>query len=118
MKLITFTGSAQVGWAIKRNSGKKNGSRTPGSIVHHDADLPYAADGFVGVQLFGLELHFHAAHFCRALGLTANSQTCSWQNQETRTSDLLEESTDPGPVIRESDAVRAADCVNQALQAG
>ena len=48
MKLITFTGSAQVGWAIKRNSGKKNGSPNAGVIVHHDADLPYAADGFVG----------------------------------------------------------------------
>src|SRR5271167_2279377 len=47
IKLISFTGSAAVGWAIKNNAGKKKvvlelGGNS-GVIVHSDADLAYAA---------------------------------------------------------------------------
>src|SRR5205807_9421331 len=48
IKLISFTGSAPVGWAIKRNAGKKKVvlelGGNAGVIVHSDADLSYAAD--------------------------------------------------------------------------
>src|SRR6202451_2460886 len=48
IKLISFTGSAAVGWAIKNNAGKKKvvlelGGNS-GVIVHSDTDLAYAAD--------------------------------------------------------------------------
>src|ERR1700731_5094382 len=48
IKLISFTGSAAVGWQIKRNCGKKKVvlelGGNAGVIVHSDADLAYAAD--------------------------------------------------------------------------
>ena len=47
IKLISFTGSAAVGWAIKNNAGKKKVvlelGGNAGVIVHSDADLAYAA---------------------------------------------------------------------------
>src|SRR5256885_10244141 len=48
LKLISFTGSAAVGWQIKKNSGKKKVvlelGGNAGVIVHGDADVAYAAD--------------------------------------------------------------------------
>ena len=47
IRLISFTGSAPVGWAIKRNAGKKKVILELGGnaavIVHNDADLVFAA---------------------------------------------------------------------------
>src|SRR5579863_1177522 len=48
LKLISFTGSAAVGWQIKQRAGKKRVvlelGGNAGVIVHSDADLAYAAD--------------------------------------------------------------------------
>src|ERR1700688_340886 len=48
IKLISFTGSAAVGWEIKKNCGKKKVvlelGGNAGVIVHSDTDLAYAAD--------------------------------------------------------------------------
>ncbi len=48
IKLLSFTGSAGVGWEIKKKSGKKKVllelGGNAGVIVHSDADLAYAAD--------------------------------------------------------------------------
>ena len=48
LTLLSFTGSARVGWMLKEKSGKKPvllelGSNS-GMIVHHDADLAWAAE--------------------------------------------------------------------------
>ena len=47
IKLLTFTGSAAVGWQLKSRAGKKRVTLelggNAGVIVHNDADLPYAA---------------------------------------------------------------------------
>ena len=48
IKMISFTGSAAVGWQIKKNAGKKKVilelGGNAGVIVHSDADLDYAAE--------------------------------------------------------------------------
>src|SRR5438132_13885725 len=48
IKLISFTGSAAVGWKIKNNAGKKKVvlelGGNAGVIVHSDADLEFAAE--------------------------------------------------------------------------
>src|ERR1700681_514612 len=48
LKLISCTGSAAVGWDIKRRAGKKKVALelggNAGVIIHSDADLNYAAD--------------------------------------------------------------------------
>jgi len=124
LKMISFTGSATVGWDIKRRAGKKkvilelggNG----GVIIHKDADLSYAADR------------------CVAGGFNYAGQTCisvqrilverSVQGKfielllagvrKLKVGDPLDESTDLGPLIRESDAIRAAEWIQEAVRGG
>ncbi|HET7205267.1 MAG TPA: aldehyde dehydrogenase family protein [Terriglobales bacterium] len=124
LKLISFTGSAAVGWDIKRKAGKKKVVLELGgnaaAIVHSDADVAYAAER------------------CVAGGFNYSGQTCisvqrilverSVYGQFTdhlladvgklRSGDPLDESTDVGPLIREADAARAADWVQQAVRGG
>src|SRR5438270_742634 len=124
IKLISFTGSAAVGWAIKNNAGKKKvvlelGGNS-GVIIHSDADLAYAADrcvtgGFayagqscISVQRILVE-HSIYGKFTELL-LAGVSKL--------KVGDPLDESSDLGPLIRESDAIRAADWVQEAVRGG
>src|SRR6266852_1718860 len=124
IKLISFTGSAAVGWAIKNNAGKKKvvlelGGNS-GVIVHSDTDLAYAADrcvtgGFayagqscISVQRILVE-HSIYGKFTELL-LAGVSKL--------KVGDPLDESSDLGPLIRESDAIRAADWVQEAVRGG
>jgi len=124
IKLISFTGSVPVGWDIKRRAGKKKVALelggNAGAIVHCDADLAYAADR------------------CVTGGFTYAGQTCiSVQRilvehsvygkftdllvegvKKLKTGDPAEESTDVGPLIRESDAVRVTAWIEEAVHAG
>jgi acyl-CoA reductase-like NAD-dependent aldehyde dehydrogenase len=124
IKLVSFTGSAAVGWAIKGQAGKKkvvlelggNG----GVIVHSDADLAYAAErcvtgGFsyagqscISVQRILVE-HSVYGKFTEFL-LAGTSKL--------KMGDPLDETSDIGPMIRESDAVRAAEWIQEAVRAG
>src|SRR5712692_8298895 len=124
IKLISFTGSAAVGWQIKKNCGKKKVvlelGGNAGVIVHSDADLAYAADrcvvgGFsyagqtcISVQRILVE-HSVCAKFTHLLieGV-----------KKLKTGDPLDDSTDLGPLIRESDAVRASDWIQEAVRGG
>ncbi|HEX6504809.1 MAG TPA: aldehyde dehydrogenase family protein [Terriglobales bacterium] len=124
IKLISFTGSASVGWAIKRNSGKKKVilelGGNAGVIVHGDTDVAYAAErcvtgGFsyagqscISVQRVLVERSIYGTFIDLFLAGTA----------KLRAGDPLEESTDVGPLIRESDAARAADWVQEAVRGG
>src|SRR5208337_501599 len=62
IKLLTFTGSAAVGWQLKSKAGKKRVTLELGGnaavIVHSDADLAYAA------------------HRCVVGGFSYGGQTC------------------------------------------
>jgi acyl-CoA reductase-like NAD-dependent aldehyde dehydrogenase len=124
IKMISFTGSAAVGWEIKKNSGKKKVvlelGGNAGVIVHSDADLSYAAER------------------CVAGGFSYAGQTCiSVQRilvehsvygkftdlllagvKKLKAGDPMDESSDLGPLIRESDAIRAADWIQEAVRAG
>jgi acyl-CoA reductase-like NAD-dependent aldehyde dehydrogenase len=124
LKLISFTGSVQVGWDIKRAAGKKKVilelGGNAGVIVHHDADLAYAADrcvtgGFVyagqtciSVQRILVERQVYP-RFAELLLAAV---------KKLRLGDPLDERTDVGPLIRESDAARAVEWVEEAVRAG
>jgi len=124
LKLISFTGSAAVGWQIKKNAGKKKVilelGGNAGVIVHSDADLAYAADrcvagGFtyagqtcISVQRILVERSVHG----KFTDLLLNGV------QKLKTGDPMEESTDLGPLIRESDAIRASEWVQEAVRGG
>jgi acyl-CoA reductase-like NAD-dependent aldehyde dehydrogenase len=124
IKLISFTGSVPVGWDIKRRAGKKKVALelggNAGVIVHSDADLAYAADR------------------CVTGGFTYAGQTCiSVQRilveqsvygkftdllvdgvNKLKTGDPADESTDVGPLIRQSDALRVTQWIEEAVHSG
>ncbi len=124
IKLISFTGSAPVGWDIKRRAGKKKvvlelGGNAP-VIVHSDADLEYAAERCV-TGGFG-----YAGQTCTSVQriLVEHSVYGRFTDifvdlvKKLRTGDPLDESTDVGPLIRNSDAVRTTAWVEDAVSAG
>ncbi len=124
IKLISFTGSASVGWDIKRRAGKKKVLLELGGnaavVVHGDCDLAYAAErcvagGFayagqscISVQRILVE---HAV-YGRFTDLLVQGV------RQLKMGDPLEGTTDVGPLIRESDAVRTVDWIQEALRGG
>src|ERR1700690_2966905 len=124
IKLISFTGSVPVGWDIKRRAGKKKVVLELGGnaavIVHSDADLGYAAErcvtggfGYAGQTCISVQriLVEHSV-YGKFTDLLVEGV------KKLRSGDPLDESTDVGPVIRESDAVRSTAWIDEAVRAG
>jgi acyl-CoA reductase-like NAD-dependent aldehyde dehydrogenase len=124
LKMISFTGSAPVGWQIKKNAGRKKVllelGGNAGVIVHKDADLAYAAERSVAGG-FG-----YAGQTCISVQRVLVEQSAYGKFTDLflagvkslNTGDPMEDSTDVGPLIRESDAIRAADWVQEAVRGG
>jgi acyl-CoA reductase-like NAD-dependent aldehyde dehydrogenase len=124
IKLLTFTGSAAVGWSLKSRAGKKRVTLELGGnaavIVHKDADLAYAAQrcvvgGFsyagqtcISVQRILVE-HTVSTAFTKSLVEGVSQLKCG---------DPMHDDTDVPPLIRESDAIRATEWIDEAVQAG
>jgi acyl-CoA reductase-like NAD-dependent aldehyde dehydrogenase len=124
IKLLSFTGSTAVGWALKAKAGKKHVvlelGGNAGVILCADANLEYAAER------------------CAAGGFTYAGQSCiSVQRilvedsvyekfvaalvprvQKLKVGDALDESTDVGPLINEDAARRVVDWVEEAVRGG
>src|SRR5579863_2848288 len=124
IKLVIFTGSVPVGWDIKRRAGKKKVVLELGGnaavIVHHDADLEYAADrcitggfGYAGQTCISVQrvLVEHSV-YGKFTDLFVEGV------KKLKTGDPLDESTDVGPLIRESDAIRTTAWIDEAVRAG
>jgi len=124
IKLISFTGSAAVGWAIKNKAGKKKvvlelGGNS-GVIVHSDCDLNYAAERCVTGGFA------YAGQSCISVQriLVENSVYGKFTDlllaavKKLKVGDPLDESSDLGPLIRESDAIRATDWIQEAVRGG
>jgi len=123
-KLLTFTGSAAVGWALKSKAGKKRVALelggNAGCLIHRDADLDYAADrcvfgGFsyagqscISVQRIRVHREVKDAFLEKLLARVAR----------LRCGDPLDEATDVGPLIRASDAERVEQWIAEARAAG
>src|SRR5579863_4699405 len=124
LKMISFTGSAAVGWDIKRRAGKKKVVLELGGnaavVVHSDADLAYAVDrcvtgGFayagqtcISVQRILVEQSVYGAF----------TDLLVEGVKKLKTGDPMDESTDVGPLIRESDATRVLNWVDEAVRSG
>jgi acyl-CoA reductase-like NAD-dependent aldehyde dehydrogenase len=124
IKLISFTGSVPVGWDIKRRAGKKKVVLELGGnaavIVHSDADLAYAAERCVTGGFA------YAGQTCISVQriLVENSVYGKFTDllvegvKKLKTGDPLDDSTDVGPLIRESDAIRTTAWIEEAVHAG
>ncbi len=124
IKLISFTGSVPVGWDIKRRAGKKKVvlelGGNAGVIVHGDTDLDYAAGRCVAGSFA------YAGQSCISVQRILVERSVLGKFTELllagvaklRTGDPLDESSDLGPMIRESDAIRATQWVEEAVRGG
>jgi len=124
IKLLTFTGSAAVGWALKNKAGKKRVTLelggNAGVIIHSDADLAYAAPrcvagGFayggqtcISVQRILVE---HSV-FDRFTQLLVDGV------RKLKQGDPMHEDTDVPPLIREQDAIRVTEWIEEAIKGG
>lgn len=124
IKMLSFTGSAAVGWELKKRAGKKRVTLELGGngsvIIHGDADLGYAAErctlgGFsyagqtcISVQRVFVERrameNFLAAFVPRV--------------KKLKLGDPLGDATDVGPMISEAAARRAETWIEEAVTAG
>jgi glyceraldehyde-3-phosphate dehydrogenase (NADP+) len=124
IKLLSFTGSTAVGWALKQKAGKKRVVLELGGnaavIVCADSNLEFAiercvAGGFVyagqtciSVQRILVEASVYDAFLA---GLVPRVQ-------ELKVGDVLDESTDVGPLINSGAAQRVVEWVGEAVNGG
>src|SRR3954471_6830672 len=124
IKLLTFTGSAAVGWSLKQRAGRKRVTLELGGnaavIVHSDANVAYAAEriaaggfAYAGQSCISSQRIFvHDAiydDFTAQLVARATALT---------TGDPLDETVDVGPVIDGAAADRIGDWIEEARAAG
>ncbi len=124
LKMITFTGSAEIGWAIKSRARFKRVCLELGGnaamIVEHDADLRRAVDraalggyayaGQVCISVQRILVHERVydgflARFCARV-------------DALKVGDPLAEETDVGPVIDDASAARIEEWIAEARDAG
>jgi acyl-CoA reductase-like NAD-dependent aldehyde dehydrogenase len=124
LKLLSFTGSPEVGWQLKSKAGKKKVVLELGGnaacIVDKDADLEDAADRLItgafyqsGQSCISVQRIFiHEANYdalCRMLVA---------KTKALKMGDPKEESTFIGPVISERDGRRLKEWIDEAVASG
>ena len=124
VKMLSFTGSAAVGWELKRKAGKKRVALELGGnaavVIHRDADLGYAAERSV---LGGFS---YAGQVCISVQrvLVERSVFDPFlaefvpRVQKLKLGDPLDETTDVGPLISQAAAERAGQWVEEAVAGG
>jgi glyceraldehyde-3-phosphate dehydrogenase (NADP+) len=124
IKLISFTGSATVGWEVKRRAGKKKVvlelGGNAGVVVHGDTDLAWAAERCVagGFSYAGQTCISVQRILVERPALRKFTDLLLQGVNKLQVGDPMDDTTDLGPLIRESDAVRATEWVQEAVQDG
>jgi acyl-CoA reductase-like NAD-dependent aldehyde dehydrogenase len=124
LKLLSFTGSGPVGWALKQKSGKKKVvlelGGNAGVIVHSDADVEQAAHrcvqggfSYAGQSCISVQRIFvQRAIEEKFLGVLLAGVG------KLKVGDPSDDSVDVGPMISEAAARRAASWVEEAVAGG
>ena len=124
IKLLSFTGSPDVGWSLKARAGKKRVTLELGGnaacIVDEGADLDYAAEritigAFYQSGQSCISVQRIIAH--RAIYDELKTKLVA-RAMQLKSGDPLDEETSLGPLITEADAVRIEQWVNEAIAAG
>lgn len=123
-RLLTFTGSSPVGWAMKARAGRKKVilelGGNAGVIVDHDADVAFAAKrvaaggfAFAGQSCISVQrVYVHDRVF------DAFAAELVRLVEALKVGDPLDETTDIGPMIEEGEAARIESWVREAEAAG
>jgi acyl-CoA reductase-like NAD-dependent aldehyde dehydrogenase len=124
LKLLSFTGSGPVGWALKQKAGKKKVvlelGGNAGVIVHSDADVERAANrcvqggfSYAGQSCISVQRIFvHRSVEEKFLAALVAGV------ERLKTGDPSDESTDVGPMISEDAARRAESWIGEAVAGG
>jgi glyceraldehyde-3-phosphate dehydrogenase (NADP+) len=124
IKLLTFTGSAAVGWALKAKAGKKRVALelggNAGVIVHSDADLAYAAQRcVVGGFAYGGQTCISVQRILVEQSVSDKFTKLLLDGvHKLKSGDPMHDDTDIPPLIREQDAVRATQWIDEAVAEG
>lgn len=124
IKLLSFTGSPEVGWAMKARAGKKKVVLELGGnaacIVDEDADLTLAADRIVfgafyqsGQSCISVQRIFVHERVYESFKALLVDRTVRLES-----GDPMKESTFLGPLISEEDAMRIETWVREAVADG
>ena len=123
-KLLTFTGSSPVGWAMKARAGKKKVvlelGGNAGVIVDETADIDFAVKRIAvgGFALAGQScisvqrVYVHASVFDQFASRLVS------RVESLKVGDPLDPATDVGPMIEESEAARVEAWVAEAVRDG
>jgi len=123
-KLLTFTGSAAVGWQLKAMAGKKRVALelggNAGAIISSDADLELAAVrcawggfGYAGQSCISVQRIFVQRPVYKPF-----LEKLVAQASVLRVGDPLDAATDIGPLITAEDARRVEEWVTEAVRGG
>jgi acyl-CoA reductase-like NAD-dependent aldehyde dehydrogenase len=119
-KLLTFTGSGNVGWMLKSKTGKKRVVLELGGnaavIVHSDANMEYAAErcalggfSYAGQSCISVQrIYVHSPVKEKFTNMLLE------RVKSLRVGDPLDEATDVGPMISEAAAKRAESWIQEA----
>jgi acyl-CoA reductase-like NAD-dependent aldehyde dehydrogenase len=123
-KMVTFTGSAEVGWGIKNKAGKKRVCLELGGnaavVVEPDADMDFAVKRTI------LGGYAYAGQICISVQRVFVHETVYDDFKETfirgvqqlKLGDPLEEETDVGPMIDEVSARQTGQWIQEAVKRG
>jgi glyceraldehyde-3-phosphate dehydrogenase (NADP+) len=123
-KMVSFTGSATVGWDIKRRAGKKKvilelgGNATV--VVEPDTDLEQAATRIVfGAFAFSGQVCISVQKaFVHRSVFSSLSELLVQKAQALKIGDPLDESVNFGPMIDSKNAERIDSWISQATEGG
>jgi acyl-CoA reductase-like NAD-dependent aldehyde dehydrogenase len=124
IKLLSFTGSPEVGWDLKSRAGRKRVTLELGGnaacIVDRNVDLDYAADRIT------MGAFYQSGQSCISVQRVLAHQSVYAELKarlvaratKLKAGDPLDEDTFLGPLITEADAIRVEQWVNEAVAAG
>ncbi|MCC7159463.1 MAG: aldehyde dehydrogenase family protein, partial [Ignavibacteria bacterium] len=124
IKLISFTGSSNVGWGIRRKTDRQKVSLelggNAGVIVNDDADIQAAA---AKIALGGFSQAGQSCISVQRVYIHANVydefvKHLLTETKKIKFGDPYDENTITGPMITEDEAIRAEKWINEAEKAG
>jgi acyl-CoA reductase-like NAD-dependent aldehyde dehydrogenase len=124
LKMLSFTGSASVGWQLKKVASDRRVvlelGGNAGVAVHSDTDLKWAAQrcaaggfGYAGQSCISVQrIYVHRPVYKEFTDLFLD------EVKKLKVGDPLDEATDVGPMISEKEAERAESWVREACENG